>query len=77
MNTKTLRGEVDTLLEELKEDRDNYRNKNQTVQEAGKSIGYANATGRAIKTGLDIERFEHQQKMDNLKYNRRKKRTSK
>ena len=56
--TALLRSENTTLLKELKQDRANFREGTIGVREAGKCIGFANATSRSIKTGLDIERFD-------------------
>lgn len=52
-----LREENKTLLEELKKDRSSFRNGGIDVKQAHKLIGFANASCRSIKTGLDIEKF--------------------
>jgi hypothetical protein len=62
MQINTLRRENSDILKELKTDRVCFREKDMTVQEAGKAIGFANATCHAIKIGLDIEKFSREMK---------------
>jgi len=62
MDVKKLREENSTILKELRTDRNAFRSKEMTVQEAGKAIGFANSTCHALKIGLDIEKFSQTMK---------------